>query len=227
MSPAPDQIASQAQQWSAAVAPLVGAGIITAEEGHTTLVDRGIIPTPIEDPDAAEIDPEASSANVQDEALSGIQISSMLTIGEKLATGLISLEYAKYVMRKSFPTFPPADIDAALQSMVGLPPPIIEPTPGAAAGAAPSPDATAATPEDSEDEPEEHETDLAWESAAVDPGDLAEARVIAEMLGVPTGRITRAHKAGEIRGWNMLGGKPRYSVREVKALILSANEGDG
>jgi phage-related protein (TIGR01555 family) len=51
MSPAPDQIASQAQQWAAAMAPLVAAKIITPEEAHTTLVDRGIISVPIGKPE--------------------------------------------------------------------------------------------------------------------------------------------------------------------------------
>ena len=55
MSPAPDQIASQAQQWAAAMAPLVAGGIITPEEAHTTLVDRGIISVPIAKP--TESDP--------------------------------------------------------------------------------------------------------------------------------------------------------------------------
>jgi hypothetical protein len=70
-------------------------------------------------------------------------------------------------------------------------------------------------------EPEPNADDLAWESSGVDPGDLAEARQIAEVLGVPTVRITRAHREGLIRGWRILGGRPRYSLREIKSLILS------
>jgi phage-related protein (TIGR01555 family) len=91
-----------------------------------------------------------------------------------------------------------------------------EPVTAAPAEAMGVPDAAAGEPEPNAD-------DLAWESSGVDPGDLAEARQIAETLGVPTVRITRAHREGLIRGWRLLGGRPRYSMREIKALILADN----
>jgi uncharacterized protein len=55
------------------------------------------------------------------------------------------------------------------------------------------------------------------------PSDALEAREIASQLGIPTVRVTRAHRSGAIRGWNLLGGRPRYSLQEVKDLILAEN----
>jgi len=131
MSPAPDQIASQAQQWSAAIAPLVTGGVISPEEAHTTLVDRGIIATPIvDDPIEGDlVEEDTASANIQDEALSGVQITSMLTIGERLSAGLINLEFARFVMRKSFPSINPAEIDRVLGAVSSFEPSLPDSSP--------------------------------------------------------------------------------------------------
>jgi uncharacterized protein len=71
------------------------------------------------------------------------------------------------------------------------------------------------------DEPED-EVSLVWSTEAP-PADAMEAKTLAAELGIPTVRITRAHRAGLIRGWTILGGKPRYSRHEVQSLILAQN----
>lgn len=74
--------------------------------------------------------------------------------------------------------------------------------------------------EDADSEPSA--TDLAWSKNPL-PADAREAPKIAAEFGIPTVRVTRAHKAGLIEGWNVLGGKPRYSLAEVKRVVLQGN----
>ncbi len=84
----------------------------------------------------------------------------------------------------------------------------------AAAGIAPTDE------EDGESEPSEVE--LAW-SQNPQPADAMEAKQIAAELKVPTVRVTRAHRAGLIEGWKILGGKPRFSLGEVQRAVLQEN----
>ena len=56
------------------------------------------------------------------------------------------------------------------------------------------------------------------------PSDATEASAIAAELNIPTVRVTRAHRAGLIEGWNVLGGKPRYSLAEVKRVVLCSGK---
>jgi phage-related protein (TIGR01555 family) len=75
--------------------------------------------------------------------------------------------------------------------------------------------------EDGEEEPDE--VDLAWSQNPI-PADAMEAQQIAaELNGIPTVRVTRAHKQGLIEGWKILGGKPRYSLGAVKRAVLEGN----
>ena len=66
-----------------------------------------------------------------------------------------------------------------------------------------------------------HEIDLLWDESGIDPGDLADARTLAGELAIPTSRITRAWRAGDLEAWPMLGGRPRFSRRAVRQLVLA------
>jgi phage-related protein (TIGR01555 family) len=211
------------------------ATLATWADAHAVLIDKGI-ETPAEAREIGRaagvldlgepefVEPEGLAApagdDVASQALNGAQVTSLVSVIQSVQAGQLAPAAAELVIRWSVPSIPAEQISAAVaaahaaatasQALAGLARPAGQAIPGEAVAS-------------ETDELEPNETDLAWESAAIDPGDLAEARVIAEQLGVPTGRITRAHRAGEIRGWNFLGGKARYSMREVKALILAAN----
>jgi 2'-5' RNA ligase len=108
--------------------------------------------------------------------------------------------------------FTPENIAAVFPERVAPPKPVPAPT---------GPNAPAPVDEeDSEGEPSE--VDLLWSQNPL-PADAVEAPKIAAEFGIPTVRVTRAHRAGLIEGWNVLGGKPRYSLSEVKRVVLQGN----
>lgn len=94
------------------------------------------------------------------------------------------------------------------------------PTPASADPLAPS--APGDIEDDETGEESLSEVALAWSQNPI-PSDATEAPVLAKELSIPTVRITRAHRAGMIEGWNVLGGKPRYSREEVQRVILQGN----
>jgi phage-related protein (TIGR01555 family) len=76
--------------------------------------------------------------------------------------------------------------------------------------------------EDDETTAEPNEVDVAWSQNPL-PSDGMDAAAIAAEFSIPTVRVTRAHRAGLIEGWNVLGGKPRYSLQEVRRVVLQGN----
>jgi len=71
---------------------------------------------------------------------------------------------------------------------------------------------------------EQDEVEVAWSRDPM-PTDALEAAAIAKLpeINVPTVRITNAIKAGKLRAWRVFGGKPRVSLRDVKAVLISEN----
>lgn len=67
------------------------------------------------------------------------------------------------------------------------------------------------------------EVDIAWSQSPLPEDHMEASAIAAELGGIPTGRITRAHKAGLVEAWNVLGGKPRYSLSEVRRVVLEGN----
>lgn len=93
---------------------------------------------------------------------------------------------------------------------------------GVVVGEDPAPDADDESEGADAPTDEPSETALAWSENPL-PADAVEAAVLAKELDIPTVRITRAHKAGIIEGWTILGGKPRYSREEVQRAVLRSN----
>ena len=110
-------------------------------------------------------------------------------------------------------------------------------TDGTTTTALPGPnDPAAATPEPvevvEEDEPDELEVAFSNDPLPSDAGTARDlAAELSERLGrkIPTGRVTKLARPGpggeapQIRSWNMLGGAPLHSLREVMTIIARAN----
>ena len=135
-------------------------------------------------------------AKPQDEALNGAQISSLLSIVEKTAEGLIPRDAAIEIIRASFPS--QAARAEAMLGTAGLAPQV---TPGA-------PTAVPQAPE---------ETDEAGPSTKPPPNDLVSPRKAAELFQVPTATISARMRNGELSWWG-LGAQRRVSLAEVADL---------
>jgi hypothetical protein len=77
------------------------------------------------DATSAALSPVAAAADgaaaVADTALNGAQTASLVEIGEKLQSGLITEAFARVAIRKAFPTFSPADVEEALSGAQAQP----------------------------------------------------------------------------------------------------------
>lgn len=129
----------------------------------------------------------------------GIPISA----GRELMLALASTYFTPENVARVFPETSPVVVPPGTATAGDLPPTEDEPDTNAAAA-------------------EPSEVDVAWSTTPL-PTDAMEAAAIAAEFGIPTVRVTRAHRAGLIEGWNVLGGKPRYSLAEVKRVVLQGN----
>lgn len=140
-------------------------------------------------------------------------------------TGAITLMQALYPT--GIPVTAGRNLMLALASTYFTPENVVGIFPELAASApTPATPGTAPSPGDIEDDEttaeEPNEIDVAWSNNPL-PSDAVEAAAIAAEFSIPTVRVTRAHRAGLIEGWNVLGGKPRFSLSEVKRVVLQGN----
>lgn len=159
-------------------------GAVEASEVRQGLIDRGEIEPPTEptadplalpEPGQEPVDPGPTGGSVQEEALNGAQIASLVSVVEKVQAGLVPRDSAISIIRAAFPS-QSGNAESILGS-AGLDPATGEPP--------------------VQDEPEEATTPP--------PGDVKSPKEIGEVLGVSAASITNMHKRGEIAGWKIGG----------------------
>lgn len=191
------------------------AGGLTRDEYRTALAQL--------DDDYFRVELTKEGKRVTKDALVGA-ITGTIEILTAVGQGLIPPESAEIALARLIPS----SFDAAAAAELIAPIKARQPaaSPASVANAPEAGTTTGAAPGDIEDDEtgEEplSEVALAWSQNPIPP-DATEASVIAKELKIPTVRITRAHRAGMIEGWNVLGGKPRYSREEVQRVILQGN----
>lgn len=102
-------------------------GMKPIDGGDVGYLSASLTPTVIEDGEAIEGETMATGNAVQEQALNGAQISSLLELVQNVATGMLPLESAVGLMLASFPTMQEAEARSILTPAVGFsPPPAME-----------------------------------------------------------------------------------------------------
>lgn len=110
-----------------------------SEARESQLVDDGTYPglaslladaeSPLNETDPNVAGQFSGGSEVQQQALNGIQISSMQAIAEAVSGGQLPPESAKAIMAASFPLLTPEQVDQIIDPMVGFEPPPTTPPP--------------------------------------------------------------------------------------------------
>jgi len=156
---------------------------------------------------AAPVAAPAGEESISKQALTGIQITSLVELVQQVSSGILSDEATEIILNISFPTIPTEQARSliAASKTRGTP----------AAGAAPAvPGQPGAPPAAPGLEPSEDEV----------PADMISVQQAAARIGVPTRTITRAMELGQLRWWGF-GSRRNVSLADV--IKLGASGGGG
>lgn len=145
--------------------------------------------------------------SISKQALTGIQITSLVELVQQVSSGILSDEATEIILNISFPTIPREQAIALITAAKtrGTP----------AAGGAPAPaGAPGAPPVAPGLEPSQDEV----------PADMISVQQAAARIGVPTRTITRAMELGALRWW---GWGSRRNVSLADVIKLGASGGGG
>lgn len=107
-------------------------GMLARREEWDQAMQPAAAPAPEADAPAAAPAAAAETGNLQQEALNGAQIASLLEIIQSVSARTLDPDAAKAMIRAAFPLIPVEDIDRMVDSALNTEPPAAEPAPSPA-----------------------------------------------------------------------------------------------
>lgn len=178
--------------------------IAAPDELRKRWIDAGRV-VPVEeigpDVDLSEIDPAALGGDdaVSDQALTGIQLSSLVSLVQQVSVGALAPSAARLIVQIGFPSVSPAVAASLIASAGEAPNPTAPEIAGATPVGAPAPAAPTVGPS----------TDEA-------PADLVSVREAAAKFGLKTRTLTRLMETGALAYWGF-GAHRQVSLSDVLA----------